>query len=109
LATLATPSSNVAPADRIPLTGMRGVIARRMHQSLHEMAQLTLGMDAPADALVRLRDELKSAWTIDGKTVPTYTDLVARAAALALRSHPLVNARLVAAAVELLPDVHVGV
>lgn len=109
LAPLATPSSSVPPPDRIPLTGMRGVIARRMHESLQQMAQLTLGMEAPADALVCLRDELKEAWPIDGKVVPTYTDLVARAAALALRSHPLVNARLVTDAVELLADVHVGV
>ncbi len=66
-ATLVTPSSSLPPADRIRLTGMRGVIARRMHESLQQMAQLTLGMDAPADALVRLRDELKAAWTTDGK------------------------------------------
>jgi pyruvate/2-oxoglutarate dehydrogenase complex dihydrolipoamide acyltransferase (E2) component len=88
---------------------MRGTIARRMHASLHEMAQLTLGTEVSADAVVRLRDELKDAWAIDGKSVPTYTDLVARAAAIALRAHPLLNARIVDDAIEVLPDIHIGI
>lgn len=41
------------PASVIPLTGMRGVIATRMHASLQEMAQLTLGTEATMDAAVR--------------------------------------------------------
>jgi pyruvate/2-oxoglutarate dehydrogenase complex dihydrolipoamide acyltransferase (E2) component len=88
---------------------MRGTIARRMHESLHEMAQLTLGTDVSADAIVRLREELKDAWAVDDKVVPTYTDLVARAAALALRANPRLNARVLDNAIEVLPDIHVGI
>ena len=34
------------PTETIRLAGMRGTIAKRMHASLREMAQLTLTMDA---------------------------------------------------------------
>ena len=56
------PAEPGCAAEVIPLTGMRGVIASRMHASLHEMAQLTLGTDATMDAAVALRAQLKEQW-----------------------------------------------
>ena len=79
------------PAQVIPLTGMRGVIASRMHASLQEMAQLTLGTDATMDAAVDLRARLKEQWSAAGIAVPTITDFIVRAAALALVGHPTVE------------------
>jgi pyruvate dehydrogenase E2 component (dihydrolipoamide acetyltransferase) len=40
---------------------------------------------------------------------PAYTDLVVRAAAVALRDHPRLNARWAEESVQLLPDIHIGV
>ena len=80
------------PLEIIPLTGMRGVIASRMHASLQEMAQLTLGTEAVMDAAVALRADLKQQWAAAGIAVPTITDLIVRAAALALVEHPRLNA-----------------
>ena len=97
-----------AAAQVIPLTGMRGVIASRMHASLHEMAQLTLGADATMDAAVALRAELKEQWQQAGMPVPTITDLVVRAAALALREHPRLNASVHDNAVHVQPEINVG-
>jgi len=98
-----------APAAQvIPLTGMRGVIASRMHASLQEMAQLTLGTEAVMDAAVALRAQLKEQWGQAGIPVPTITDLVVRAAALALREHPRLNASVHDDAIHVQPEINVG-
>jgi pyruvate dehydrogenase E2 component (dihydrolipoamide acetyltransferase) len=93
-----------ASTQEIPLTGMRGVIATRMHASLQEMAQLTLGTEATMDAAVALRAQLKQQWP----TAPTITDLVVRAAALALRDHPRLNAEVRDNAIHLRGEINVG-
>jgi pyruvate dehydrogenase E2 component (dihydrolipoamide acetyltransferase) len=99
-----------APAAQIiPLTGMRGVIASRMHASLSEMAQLTLGTDVTMDAAVALRAQVKEQWGAAGIPVPTITDLIVRAAALALRDHPRLNASVQDNAIHLQPNINVGV
>ncbi len=89
-----------------PLAGMRAAIARRMHASLQEMAQLTLFTEADVTELVDLRRRLKAA---AAETAPvTYTDLLVRAAALALRQHPNVNITLEDGRIRQLSHVHVG-
>ena len=55
------------------MRGMRGTIAKRMHASLQEMAQLTLTMDADMDAVVADRERRKAAGA-----APGYTDYVHR-------------------------------
>lgn len=106
-----TPDSaaDTSDLDVIPLTGMRGVIASRMHASLHEMAQLTLGTDVVMDAAVALRARLKVQWAQAGLAVPTLTDLIVRSSALALRAHPRLNASVVDNSVHVRREVHVGV
>jgi pyruvate/2-oxoglutarate dehydrogenase complex dihydrolipoamide acyltransferase (E2) component len=109
----ARPAPQTAPAPQastpkttqvIPLTGMRGVIATRMHASLQEMAQLTLGTEATMDAAVALRAQLKEQWP----NAPTITDLILRAAALALRDHPRLNAEVRDNAIHLREEINVG-
>jgi pyruvate/2-oxoglutarate dehydrogenase complex dihydrolipoamide acyltransferase (E2) component len=97
-----------AAAQVIPLTGMRGVIASRMHASLQEMAQLTLGTEATMDAAMALRTQLKEQWQQAGIPVPTITDLVVRAAALALRGHSRLNASVHDNAIHVQPEINVG-
>jgi pyruvate/2-oxoglutarate dehydrogenase complex dihydrolipoamide acyltransferase (E2) component len=104
----ATVAPAAAAAQVIPLTGMRGVIASRMHASLQEMAQLTLGTEAVMDAAVALRAQLKEQWGQAGIPVPTITDLVVRAAALALREHPRLNASVHHDAIHVQPEINVG-
>ncbi|WP_405765422.1 2-oxo acid dehydrogenase subunit E2 [Streptomyces sp. NBC_01538] len=96
------------PGDVIPLTGMRGTIARRMHASLQEMAQLTHGYEVRLDAVVSLRDRLKEEWADSDLPVPSFNDFLLKAAALALREHPLLNATVREDGVHLLEDVHLG-
>ncbi|MFD5406252.1 dihydrolipoamide acetyltransferase family protein [Streptomyces griseorubiginosus] len=92
----------------IPLTGMRGTIARRMHASLQEMAQLTHGYEVRMDAVVSLRDRLKEEWAGSDLPVPSINDFLLKAAALALREHPLLNATVREDGIHLLDDIHLG-
>ncbi len=91
------------PTSVTKLSGMRGTIAKRMHESLTQMAQLTLFMDADLDAIVADRDRRKAV----GRA-PSYTDYVIAAAARALGQHPHVNSQITDDGVALLPEVHVG-
>ncbi|MFG2129481.1 2-oxo acid dehydrogenase subunit E2 [Streptomyces sp. NPDC048751] len=96
------------PGDVLPLTGMRGTIARRMHASLQEMAQLTHGYEVRMDAVVSLRDRLKEEWTDGELPVPSLNDFLLKAAALALRAHPLLNATVREDGIHLLDAIHLG-
>ncbi len=91
------------PTDTIRLSGIRGTIAKRMHESLRQMAQLTLFMDADFDAVVADRERRK-----EFGTAPSYTDYIIAAAARALGEHPLVNSQITDDGVALLPAAHVG-
>ncbi|MEM7799234.1 MAG: dihydrolipoamide acetyltransferase family protein [Chloroflexota bacterium] len=85
-----------------PMAGMRAAIAQRMHQSLQEMAQLTLHTEADVTELVTLRRRLK-------ETLPvTYTDLLVWASVKALQGHPHLNATLKDGSIHLLTEINVG-
>jgi pyruvate dehydrogenase E2 component (dihydrolipoamide acetyltransferase) len=98
------PPASQTPTRTIRMTGMRSTIAKRMHASLREMAQLTLTMDADMSAVVFDRAQKKKE---DGVTVG-YTDYVVAAAARALLQHPNVNSQITADGIAVLPDIHVG-
>ena len=103
------PSVGAAPErlSAIPMRGMRKVIADRMHASLREMAQLTLGMEVELTEAVALRRQLIEAWEPVGVR-PSLSDLVCRAAVLALADHPMLNASIEEQLIRLHPDVHLG-
>ena len=91
----------------IPMTGMRGAIAGRMHASLQESAQLTHGYRVQLDALVDVRSRLKTESNAND-VVPSINDFLVRAVALALREHPYMNATIVAGEIRHLQDIHLG-
>jgi pyruvate dehydrogenase E2 component (dihydrolipoamide acetyltransferase) len=80
-----------------------------MLESLQSTAQLTLTTEADMAEAVRLREEIAPELERrDGVNV-TYTDLVVRTAALALRDHPALNARWESEGVRRLDEIHIGV
>ena len=103
----AAPPSHAAAAV-IPLRGMRKVIAERMHASLQEMAQLTLGMEVDMTDAAALRKQLVAEWERDSVNV-SVTDLVSRAVVKALADHPSLNASIDGELIRLHPTVHLGV
>jgi pyruvate/2-oxoglutarate dehydrogenase complex dihydrolipoamide acyltransferase (E2) component len=112
-AAVATIAQVQAPAGQetasiIPMKGMRGTIAARMQQSLTEMAQLTHGFEVSMDAVVALRAEMKEQYAALGVAVPSLNDFIVRAAALALRQHPILNATIIDKEIHLLSRIHMG-
>ncbi len=101
------PRPAVAAGEIMPLRGIRKVIFQRMHQSLQSMAQLTLAMEVWMDEAVKLRTQLVEEWAADG-VKPSYTDLVIKAVAKALRKHPMMNCQVVEEGIQVLGEIHVG-
>jgi pyruvate dehydrogenase E2 component (dihydrolipoamide acetyltransferase) len=97
------PPDSLAAEQIIPLTGIRGTIARRMHQSLQTSAQVTLVTEVDVTALVQLRENLKQQFAL------TYTDLVIKVVALALKEHPRFNAWIEGEQIQLVQAIHIGV
>jgi pyruvate dehydrogenase E2 component (dihydrolipoamide acetyltransferase) len=95
-------SSSGGREQVIPLTGKRGVIARRMTESLQSSAQLTLTTEANVTVLVRQRQAPNEAPDL------TYNELLVKASALALRKHPRLNSTVAGQEIHVLAEIHVG-
>jgi pyruvate dehydrogenase E2 component (dihydrolipoamide acetyltransferase) len=111
---VARPSISAAPLPegevitRIPLKGIRALIAERMSASVHTSARFTLFIEADATKLVHLREELKAQVEKEWGFAPSYNDLMAKIVGKALCKFPYVNARLTTDAIEHLVHVHIG-
>ena len=92
----------------IPLTGMRGTIAQRMHQSLAVAAQLTAMGEIDMGEIVKLRNNLVAQESTLGTRV-TYTDILVFAIARILRDHPRINASIVDNEIKVWEDINIGV
>jgi pyruvate dehydrogenase E2 component (dihydrolipoamide acetyltransferase) len=94
--------------ERVPLKGVRSIIAERMATSVHTSARVTLMMEVDATHFVDMRERLKARVTDEWGFAPGYNDLLAKIVATALRKFPTMNARLAADAIEVLAPVNMG-
>jgi pyruvate dehydrogenase E2 component (dihydrolipoamide acetyltransferase) len=85
------------------LTGTRAVIARRMLDSLHSMAQLTLHSEADVTQLL----ERRNGFPPDRRA--SLTALLIRASIIALKKHPHVNATLENGEMRLHKSIDIGI
>ena len=78
----------------VELSRSQQTVARRMAESKATIPDFTVQIDVDMEACVKLRTELKrlspAASPAEGQ-VPTYNDMIVKAAALALREHPRAN------------------
>ncbi len=93
---------------RVPLTGMRGLIAQRMQHSLTSTAQLTLTREVDARPLVQAREQLVASAADEGMRV-SYDVLLAKSLAAALLAHPALNATIEGDEIVQLAEAHIGV
>jgi pyruvate dehydrogenase E2 component (dihydrolipoamide acetyltransferase) len=108
---LSTPPAALPEAqvlERVPLAGVRGIIADRMASSAHTTARVTLLMEADATEFVAMRERLKARVEAEWGFAPGHNDLLAKAVAMALRQFPYMNARLSDDAIERLAHVNLG-
>jgi pyruvate dehydrogenase E2 component (dihydrolipoamide acetyltransferase) len=90
----------------LDLTATQRTIAQRMSQSRREIPEFTLEAEIDMEAVARLRDELKAAGR---EPLPSFNDFVVRAAALALREFPRLNASYEGTSVHAYSRVNVGI
>jgi pyruvate dehydrogenase E2 component (dihydrolipoamide acetyltransferase) len=104
------PASSPAQAPaleskQIPLSAMRRTIARRLAESTGPIPHFYLTVDYDVTALASVRQQLMD---IEGAKI-SVNDFIIRAAALALRHHPNVNASWGDEAISQHGEVHIGV
>lgn len=89
----------------VPLTGMRGAIARTMSVAW-QVPRVAQSIEVDATRLELAVQALQQQLGAQCKV--TLTSFVLRAVALTLREHPRLNARVLEKEVELMPDVNIG-
>jgi pyruvate dehydrogenase E2 component (dihydrolipoamide acetyltransferase) len=98
----------------IRLTGMRGTVAQRMYDSIHNSAQFTMTMQADVTELLRQREALKSSNAVNVGETPddiinvTLTDVLVKATALTLQKHPRLNGWVDTEKIRLVAEIHIG-
>ena len=97
------------PVDEIiPLSGWRKVLAERMLNSHLAYAEVTQMREVDATGLAELRQSLLGRLEGEHGFRLSYTHLLIKAAAQALRQHPIVNSSLVDEEIRILSDINIA-
>ncbi|MGS2618353.1 2-oxoglutarate dehydrogenase, E2 component, dihydrolipoamide succinyltransferase [Micromonospora sp. LZ34] len=87
-----TPSTKRGTTEKLPR--IRTAIAKRMHESLHEMAQLTTVIEVDVTRIAKLRARAKDSFLQRHGVKLSFLPFFALAAVEALQAYPIVNARM---------------
>ena len=107
-AAAAAPSADVYAYEEVPMSNVRKVIAKSMHASLSEMAQLTLNASFDATRLLAYRKLLKERGEEMGLSKVTINDMVLFAVGRILPNFPDINANLVDGKIRRFAHANVG-
>ncbi len=103
----AAPALQVATADVVkPLSNMRKVIGKRMQASKQIAPHVTLTTEVNVDKTVVLRNKLNAS---NADVRFSYTDILVKMAAVALRNNPIVNSSITEDSIILHDRVNIGV
>ena len=104
-----TPAAPAAEYEDVKLTNIRKVIAKSMHQSLSEMAQLTHTISFDATCIMNYRRQLKlAAEKLDVPNI-TLNDIMLYAVSRVLPRHPDLNAHYLGDSIRRFHHVNLGV
>ena len=84
--------SGLAIVDRVPMTGVRKMVAEQMVRSRRTIPEATAWLDVDVTELIELRAQLKAD---NPETAPSLLALIARFTTAALRRYPVMNSRIV--------------
>ena len=105
----ANAAANIAAEyEEVPMSGVRRAIARSMHASLSEMAQLTLNASFDATALMEYRKALKAGAEEMGLGKISINDMVMYAVSRVLPEFPQINATLTDNTMRLYKHANIG-
>ena len=102
----ATSAGGMEPSRTIPLTGIRGVIAKRMTDSASG-ALVTLNTTGDVTEAIAIQRRLTREWR-RSRVRPQYQDLTIAATVKALKDHPLANAHLTDKEVQIFDTINLG-
>jgi pyruvate dehydrogenase E2 component (dihydrolipoyllysine-residue acetyltransferase) len=95
-------------SKKIPLKGIRKVIAERMTLSWHTAPRVTQVMEVDMTEAVRFRDEHRSNWEAQGVRV-SLNDILIKVMSQALRELPEINSSLKGDEIEVYGNVNIGI
>lgn len=104
-----TPAASETGYTDEKLPQIRRVIAKSMHASLSEMAQLTLNASFDATAILNLRASIKAGGEALGIGNVTINDMILFAAAKILKHHKALNAHFLGDTMRYFDGVHLGI
>ncbi|SFL56106.1 dihydrolipoamide acetyltransferase family protein [Salibacterium qingdaonense] len=96
--------------DRIPVKGVRKVVADRMAESASTVPHVTLNSDVDMTEAIRLRSQIQDKVVEQTGSKLSYTEIIMKAVAAALKRHPSINASLSSDQQEILlhRDINIG-
>ena len=95
--------------ELVPMTKMRAIIAKRMVESKHTSPHVHTVFKVDMTRIVRLREKEKNKYEQRNGVKLTYMPFIARAAVVALRKHPVVNAAIQGDAIFYNRDINLGI
>jgi len=101
-------ASPLLVSKRVPLKGIKKVVAERMASSWHTAPRVTQVMEVDMTEVVRLRDENQADWDSKGVRV-SLNDILIRAVSQALTEHPEINSSLKGEEIEFYGNVNMGI
>ena len=97
------------PGELVPMTKMRSIIARRMVESKHTSPHVHTVFKVDLTRIVRLREKEKAKYEQRNGVKLTYMPFITRAAIVALRKHPIVNAAVEGEAIRYNKNINIGI
>jgi len=96
-----------AVKETLPIKGMQKTIAERMSLSVKTAAHCSITIEVDASRMVDLRRKINTELKVEGGV--SYTDMLVKAVATALKDHPILNSTLEDGQLKIFEDVNVGV
>ena len=101
--------SGETPHDVIPLKGIRRVTAERLSAHWTGAPQVTEGIDIDMTEVRAFRTANRDEWRSKFGVMPSLNDIVLKAVAVALESHPALNSALIEGAIHRYRTINLGV
>jgi len=97
------------PGELVPMSKMRSIIAKRMVESKHTSPHVHTVFKVDMTRIVRLREKEKSKYEQRNGVKLTYMPFITRAAIVALRKHPIVNAFIEGDGIRYNKNINIGI
>jgi 2-oxoglutarate dehydrogenase E2 component (dihydrolipoamide succinyltransferase) len=97
------------PGELVPMTKMRSIIAQRMVESKRTSPHVHTVFKVDMTRIVKLREKEKNKYEQRNGVKLTYMPFITRAAVVALRKHPVVNAAVQGDAILYNKNINVGI